>query len=97
MDLPHIFEPYYRGQNVAFIDGDGLGLASVRRLIDLHGGSVEVRSELGVGSTFTVSFPLRQPDHAHNPRARGSHLYCLNGSASLDDDGPTEHRPDAYP
>ena len=67
MDLPHIFEPYYRGQNVAFIDGDGLGLASVQRLIDLHGGSVEVRSELGVGSTFTVRFPLCEPDHAHHP------------------------------
>lgn len=57
-DLSQIFERHHRGQNVTFIDGDGLGLASVRRLIELHAGSVEVRSKLGVGSTFTVKLPL---------------------------------------
>jgi signal transduction histidine kinase len=94
VDLPRIFERHYRGQNVATIDGEGLGLASVRRLIHLHGGSVEVRSELGFGSTFTVTFPLCQPDHAHNPRALRSHLRCLNGSTAADDDhGLTKHGP----
>ena len=62
-DVPHIFERYHRGQNVALIDGEGLGLASVRRLTELHGGSVEVRSKLGLGSTFTVTLPLSPSTH----------------------------------
>ena len=62
-DVPHIFERYHRGQNVALIDGEGLGLASVRRLTELHGGSVEVRSKLGLGSTFTVKLPLSPSTH----------------------------------
>ena len=62
-DLSRIFERYHRGQNVALIDGEGLGLASVRRLTELHGGSVEVRSKLGLGSTFTVTLPLSPSTH----------------------------------
>jgi len=57
-DLAHIFERYYRGQNVGSIDGKGLGLASVRRLVELHGGCIDVESELGVGTTLTVKLPL---------------------------------------
>jgi len=59
-DLPHVFERYRRGSNVAQIPGDGLGLASVRQLIELHGGQIGVESREGVGSTFTIRLPLSQ-------------------------------------
>ncbi len=58
-ELPHIFEPFRRGRNAdGVFDGIGLGLASVRRIVDLHGGSISVESHEGVGSTFTVHLPL---------------------------------------
>jgi PAS domain S-box-containing protein len=57
-DVPHIFDRYHRGTNVAHIPGEGLGLSSVRQLIELHGGSVDVESQEGVGTTFTIRLPL---------------------------------------
>jgi PAS domain S-box-containing protein len=57
-DLPHIFDRYHRGANVAHIPGEGLGLSSVRQLVELHEGSVDVESQEGIGTTFTLRFPL---------------------------------------
>jgi signal transduction histidine kinase len=58
-DLPHIFERFYRGQQVSqsAIPGTGLGLAVVKEIVDLHEGSIEVKSELGRGTTMRVWFP----------------------------------------
>jgi signal transduction histidine kinase len=53
-----VFERYQRGSNVSQIPGEGLGLASVRQLVELHGGQVEVESSEGHGTTFTVRLPL---------------------------------------
>ena len=59
-DLPHIFEPFRRGTNVyEHVRGSGLGLASVRAIVEQHHGTVEVESLPGTGSTFTVRLPLR--------------------------------------
>jgi PAS domain S-box-containing protein len=57
--LPHIFEEYRQVENriPAQSGGVGLGLAIVRRLVALMGGSISVDSRLGAGSTFTVRFP----------------------------------------
>jgi signal transduction histidine kinase len=54
-----IFEPFQRGPNVeGQVGGSGVGLASVRLVVEQHGGSVSVESQEGVGSTFTVRLPL---------------------------------------
>lgn len=57
-DRQRLFKPFHRGTNVSDIPGNGLGLALVKKLVDLHKGQITVVSEVGVGTTFTVSFPL---------------------------------------
>jgi signal transduction histidine kinase len=53
-----IFEPYRRSTPSTSVEGTGLGLYIVRRVAEVHGGSVEVASRPGEGSAFTLSFPL---------------------------------------
>jgi signal transduction histidine kinase len=58
-DLPHIFERFRRGLNVVgHIQGTGIGLASARQIVELHGGTIAVESQEGAGSTFTIRLPL---------------------------------------
>jgi signal transduction histidine kinase len=52
-----IYEPFYRGQNVENIVGTGLGLAVVKKCVELHQGEIFVESKVGVGTTFTVKIP----------------------------------------
>jgi signal transduction histidine kinase len=58
-ELPRIFDRFYRGSlaNEARGSGSGLGLAIVKSIVDLHGGRVTVDSQLGRGTTFTVTLP----------------------------------------
>ncbi|HEY9668561.1 MAG TPA: ATP-binding protein [Coleofasciculaceae cyanobacterium] len=60
-DRLHIFEPFHRGKNVGVIRGMGMGLAIVKRALNLHGGNICVESEAGVGTTFTVTLPVSTP------------------------------------
>jgi PAS domain S-box-containing protein len=60
-DLAHLFESFRRATNVGNIQGTGLGLAIVKRCVDLHGGEIQVESEVGCGTTFTVTLPLNCP------------------------------------
>jgi PAS domain S-box-containing protein len=60
-DQQHLFEPFYRGGNIGDISGTGLGLTVVKKLLDIHSGQIAVASEVGVGTTFTVTLPLSQP------------------------------------
>ncbi len=57
-DLPHLFEVFYRGEQVGNVQGFGLGLAAVRRIIDAHGGRIWVDTAPGRGCAFHCTFPL---------------------------------------
>ena len=56
-DMEHIFEPFHRSENVSTISGTGLGLAVVRRAVDIHRGRINVDTELGHGTRVTVVLP----------------------------------------
>lgn len=60
-DQARLFETFHRASNVRNIQGTGLGLAIVKRSVDLHGGTIDVASQVGVGTTFTVTLPLDSP------------------------------------
>ena len=60
-DQLHIFERFYKVDKSRdrSLGGNGLGLSMVRKIVELHGGKVTLESEIGKGSTFTVSLPVR--------------------------------------
>lgn len=60
-DIPYIFDRFYRVENElsARTGGSGLGLFIVNALVRAHGGTIDVRSEPGAGTTFTLNFPVR--------------------------------------
>ena len=63
-DQARIFEPFFRSDpsRTRATGGVGLGLLVVRRIVEAHHGTIEVESELGSGSRFSVTLPLSQPD-----------------------------------
>lgn len=60
-DQAHIFEKFYRVAAAPRVPGTGLGLTLVQHIARAHGGDVEVASELGKGSTFTIRIPVEEP------------------------------------
>lgn len=56
-DLPHIFDRFYRSSEARTLPGSGLGLSIVKRAAERHGGTVEVESPPGRGTTFTLRLP----------------------------------------
>lgn len=61
-DLEHIFEKFYRvADSEGFTTGTGLGLAIAQEIAEVHNGHIDVKSEVGVGSTFTLSLPVASP------------------------------------
>lgn len=58
-ELPHIFDPFYRGADALSrqVHGNGLGLSLVKRIVAAHGGRVSVTTRPGAGSAFTIALP----------------------------------------
>jgi len=57
-DLPYIFEPFYRGKNTGHVNGYGIGLSLVEKIVKAHGGQIFVTADGTNGTTFTITFPL---------------------------------------
>jgi signal transduction histidine kinase len=70
-ELPHVFRKFFQAgnQDAAAVAGTGLGLAIVRGIVEAHGGSVHVSSEVGVGTTFTILLPQRASASRRLPTA----------------------------
>jgi signal transduction histidine kinase len=64
-ELPHIFEPYWSGRTKK--TGTGLGLFITKAIVEAHGGELEVQSEEGRGSTFSVMLPVADGSPAVRP------------------------------
>ena len=58
--LPRVFDRFYRAESSRTSDGAGLGLALVKSIVELHGGSAAIQSQVGQGTTVKLIFPLPQ-------------------------------------
>jgi len=56
-DLARVFERFYRGGNVT-VSGSGLGLPIAKRIVESHGGRIDVRSAVGTGTEVDVTLPI---------------------------------------
>ena len=76
--LPSLFELFTRERNttISKIPGTGLGMAIVKNFVDLMDGSIEVESELGKGSTFTITIPHKIADQEYTNRNIESSNEC---------------------
>lgn len=77
--LPHIFEPFTRAEDsrISKVSGTGLGMAIADNIVKMMGGSIDVESEPGKGSTFTVSIPF------HLPNKENPVIHSLSGHSVL--------------
>ena len=61
-DLPRLFDPFHRAENVGTISGTGLGLTITKESVELHGGTIMVESQENRGTTFTIALPVSPDD-----------------------------------
>jgi signal transduction histidine kinase/DNA-binding response OmpR family regulator len=62
--LPHIFDRFFQADSSSTkqFEGSGLGLAIVKELVEMHGGSISVKSELNLGTTFSIRLPIEETE-----------------------------------
>ena len=60
-DIKHVFEPLYRAKNAGIKSGHGIGLSIVKRIADIHDAKIEIESELNIGTTIKITFPVVKP------------------------------------
>ncbi|MBD2723929.1 ATP-binding protein [Hymenobacter armeniacus] len=91
-DLPFLFDRYYQAHSVPGKPrtGTGIGLALVRELTVLHGGTVAVASEPGVGATFTVELPRGLRSVAETPPPSAAPAPATPAAGAEDDASPAE-------
>ena len=65
-DQQHLFSTFFRGKNALNIQGTGLGLHIVRRYLDLIGGNISLKSDLGQGTTITFTIPAKNHNNGEN-------------------------------
>ncbi|MBK8027070.1 MAG: PAS domain S-box protein [Chloroflexi bacterium] len=72
-DMPLLFEPFHRASNIGAVSGTGLGLSITRQAVERHGGTIDVESPVGAGTTFTITLPAaeRGERDGQNPGDRG--------------------------
>lgn len=63
-DLPHLFEPFYRGKNTDSYKGNGIGLSLVYRIVKSHLGDISIQSQVNQGTVITILLPINV-HHAH--------------------------------
>ncbi|EDX83252.1 ATPase, histidine kinase-, DNA gyrase B-, and HSP90-like domain protein [Synechococcus sp. PCC 7335] len=68
-DQSTLFEAFFRARNVDTVKGTGLGLSIVKQCVDLHQGTIDVRSQLDQGTTFTVVLPLEVRSAVDHPNS----------------------------
>ena len=56
-DVGHIFDPFFRSDNVVHLPGFGIGLPMVQKIMHLHDGEIQVRSKLGAGTLISLTLP----------------------------------------
>lgn len=83
-ELKHVGERFFRGgdPNTRSTRGTGLGLALVREILSLHGGTLEIESSLGMGSRFIFQLPLARPAGAEQSTRALRPLAALPGGAA---------------
>jgi signal transduction histidine kinase len=68
-DLEYLFSAFHRGKNVGILPGTGLGLSIVKNCIDIHHGSISVKSQLNIGTEFTIILPISE-GHIYSDRPK---------------------------
>ena len=78
-DIPHLFDMYTRGayDSDASVEGTGLGLSIVKRIVELMNGTIEVESDMGLGTEFTITIPMKYIIKNTNTKLREN---VLNGN-----------------
>ncbi|HWF02377.1 MAG TPA: response regulator, partial [Candidatus Angelobacter sp.] len=81
-EISHLFERFRRIENARrrTHEGSGIGLALVHELLNMHGGTIDVQSQMGQGTTFTVSIPYGNK-HLPHDRIRSREENAISGSA----------------